>query len=54
MQIDVFCYGISYMYKKWTMGKYNITPARAADLLYEMMPETLKYYWFRGGVGEQN
>lgn len=45
MQVDVFCYGISYMYKKWTLGKYSISAEKAADLLYEMMPETLKGYW---------
>ena len=40
MQLDVFCYGISYMYKKWT------DPASAADALYAIMPESLKHLWF--------
>lgn len=47
LQVDVFCYGISYMYKKWTLGQYPISAEKAADLLYAMMPESLKYYWFK-------
>lgn len=50
LQIDVFCYGISYMYKKWTCGQYEISCDEAADALYEMMPETLKHYWFVEGI----
>ena len=46
IQLDVFCYGISYMYKKWTFGQYPIDPGAAADALYNIMPETLKHYWF--------
>ena len=46
IQLDVFCYGISYMYKKWTFGQYPIDPGAAADALYDIMPETLKHYWF--------
>lgn len=46
MQLDVFCYGISYMYKKWTMGQYALDPASAADSLYAIMPESLKHLWF--------
>ena len=47
LQIDVFCYGISYMYKKWTLGRYPVSAEIAADVLYAMTPETLKYYWFK-------
>lgn len=47
LQIDVFCHGISYMYKKWTLGKYRLTPEDAAEALYRMMPETLKSYWVK-------
>ena len=45
LQLDVFCYGICYMYRKWIEGKYNLTADEAADRLYEMMPESLKHYW---------
>lgn len=46
MQIDVFCYGISYMYRKWIFGEYTISPDEAADHLFSMMPESLRDYWF--------
>lgn len=46
MQLDVFCYGISFMYKKWIVGQYDISPAAAANRLFEIMPPTLKDYWF--------
>lgn len=42
MQLDVFCYGISYMYKRWISGEYDISPDAAADALYAMMPESLR------------
>lgn len=45
LQLDVFCYGISYMYRKWIEGKYELSADEAADLLFEMMPETLSCYW---------
>ena len=46
MQVDVLCYGISYMYKKWTLGQYPLSPAAAADALFALMPESLKGLWF--------
>lgn len=46
LRLDVFCYGISYMYKKWITGHYDIAPSDAADRLYEIMPPTLKGYWY--------
>ena len=46
MQLDVVCYGISYMYKKWTMGQYPLDPSAAADAHYGIMPESLKHDWF--------
>lgn len=45
IQLDVFCYGISYMYRRWIEGKYELSADEAADLLYEMMPKTLRCYW---------
>lgn len=46
MQVDVLCYGISYMYKKWTLGQYPLEPDAAADALFALMPESLKDLWF--------
>ncbi len=46
LQFDVFCYGVSEMYKHWIFGKYTISASEAADALYEMMPESLKHYWW--------
>lgn len=46
MQLDVFCYGISFMYKKWVNSTYDISAEEAADRLFEMMPPTLRDYWF--------
>lgn len=42
-QIDLVCFGISHMYKEWAIGAYNISPKVAADLLYEMIPASLKH-----------
>ena len=47
LQLDVFCYGICNMYKKWTMGQYDLDAETAADALYDIMPESLKYLWFK-------
>lgn len=46
LQVDVLCYGISYMYKKWTLGRYPLDADTAADALYGLMPESLKDLWF--------
>lgn len=46
MQLDVFCYGISFMYKEWINGIYDISADEAANRLFEMMPPTLRDYWF--------
>lgn len=45
LQLDVFCYGISYMYKNWVLGRYPLSADQAADALFQMMPESVKYYW---------
>lgn len=47
LQFDVFCKGISYMYENWIFGGYDISAEDAAKALYAMMPETLKYYWWK-------
>ena len=46
LQADVLCRGISYMYKKWTLGQYCLDADTAADALFALMPESLKYLWF--------
>lgn len=48
LQIDVFCIGISAMYRKWIFEGYPLTASEAADALFELMPDSLKYYWFKG------
>ena len=47
LQVDIFCNGICAVYKKLLDDKYNIDPGDAADALYEMMPESLKHYWWK-------
>lgn len=46
-QSDLFCYGFSQIYKKWVCGEYNLTASQMADLIYDMAPKSLKYYWFK-------
>ncbi len=46
LQIDVYCEGISEMFQRWIFGYYHLEPDIAADTLYNMMPSTLKDYWF--------
>lgn len=54
MQTDVLCCGISYMYKKWTLGQYPLDPDAAADALYALMPESLKHLWFVQPAGTES
>lgn len=44
LQCDVFVWGISNMYEKWTFGQYDLNAEEAGHLLFVMMPETLRYY----------
>jgi len=57
LQVDVFCNGICAVYKNLVYQRYRIDPATAADALYEMMPDSLKHYWWtersEGSQGEQ-
>ena len=46
LQVDVFCNGICAVYKNMVCQRYQIDAADAADALYEMMPESLKHYWW--------
>jgi len=47
LQVDVFCNGICAVYKNMVYQRYQINPSDAADALYEMMPESLKHYWWK-------
>lgn len=47
LQVDVFCNGICAVYKKIVCQSYSLDPMDAADALYEMMPESLKHYWWQ-------
>lgn len=47
LQVDVFCNGICAVYKNMAQQRYKISTAEAADALYEMMPESLKHYWWK-------
>ena len=50
VQVDVFCNGICAVYKKLICQRYQIDASQAADALYEMMPESLKHYWWPTAV----
>ena len=47
LQVDIFCNGICAVYKKIIEEGYPVSPSDAADALYEMMPESLKHYWWK-------
>lgn len=47
LQVDVFCNGICAVYKNIVYRRYHISASEAADALYEMMPESLKHYWWK-------
>ena len=47
LQVDVFCNGICAVYKNMVYQRYEINPSDAADALYEMMPASLKHYWWK-------
>lgn len=47
LQVDVFCNGICAVYRNMVCQRYRIDPSDAADALYEMMPESLKHYWWK-------
>jgi len=46
LQVDIFCNGICAVYKNLVYQRYKIDASTAADALYEMMPESLKHYWW--------
>ncbi|MDD6808087.1 MAG: TetR/AcrR family transcriptional regulator [Oscillospiraceae bacterium] len=45
LQCVVYVYGIAEMYERWTYGQINLSAKEAAKALFDMMPETVKYYW---------
>ena len=47
LQVDVFCNGICAVYRNMICQRYQMDSATAADALYEMMPESLKHYWWK-------
>ena len=52
IQVDVFCNGICAVYRNIVCQRYAINPSAAADALYEMMPESLKHYWWKEPAAE--
>lgn len=44
-QTDMICLGISHIYRNWANGDYTLSPKTAADLLYSMIPQSLKHSW---------
>ena len=46
LQADVFCNGICAVYKNMVAQRYKLDSSAAADALYEMMPQSLKHYWW--------
>lgn len=47
LQVDVFCNGICAVYRNMVCQRYKIDASDAADALYEMMPQSLKHYWWK-------
>ena len=43
----IFCNGICAVYRNMVCQRYTIDASAAADALYEMMPESLKHYWWK-------
>lgn len=46
MQVDIFCNGLCAVLRNIVNQRYKVSSSEAADALYEMMPESLKYYWW--------
>ena len=51
--MDVFCNGICAVYRNMAFQRYEIDASTAADALYEMMPESLKHYWWPEAAAPQ-
>lgn len=48
LQMQMFCFGVGHIYEEWILGKYDMTAETAADALYAMTPDSLKYDFFSG------
>ena len=46
LQLDVFCFGVSPMYREWTHSQYALDPEEAAEALFAIVPESLRNYCF--------
>ena len=46
LQVDIFCNGICAVLSNIVHERYKISASEAADALYEMMPGSLKHYWW--------
>lgn len=46
LQVDIFCNGICAVLRNIVHERYKISASEAADALYEMMPGSLKHYWW--------
>ena len=47
LRVYIFCNGISTVYKSIVDQRCKTTASEAAEALYEMMPESLKNYWWK-------
>lgn len=45
-QAKVFCFAVSEAFKEWIVGEFKLSSSEIADLLFEIAPPTLKYYWW--------
>lgn len=43
---DVFDHGVADVAEQWILGYYRTDPEVAADALFQMLPESLRYMWF--------
>lgn len=48
LQVKMFCFGIGHIYEEWILGRYDVTAEVAANALYVMMPDSLKYSFHTG------
>ena len=46
LQVDIFCNGLCGVLYNIVNERYKISASEAADALYDMMPESLKHYWW--------
>ncbi len=54
LQCRVYTSGIGQMYEEWTFNKYHLTPDEAADALFEIMPPSLRDYWWKKPISQDD